>query len=142
MGVGSLATKRLTGFAAVSFALIEAALGIIGGLSVILLYLAFAFADVYTVAMVALAFVIGALIGAEIPLLMELVQRIRRRRPERGGRPLRRRLCGRLIGGLAFPFLLLPRRDCRVPGSGDDECGGHPHRHSSALFSRAAPIAE
>mgnify|MGYP007116554491 CR=1 FL=1 len=59
MGVGSLATKRLTRFAALAFALIEAALGIIGGLSVILLYLAFAFADVYTVAMVGLAFLIG-----------------------------------------------------------------------------------
>ena len=109
MGIGSLATKRLTGFAAVSFALIEAALGIIGGLSVILLYLAFAFADVYTVAMVALAFVIGALIGAEIPLLMELVQRIRAQKASSAVADLfAADYVGGLVGGLAFPFLLLP----------------------------------
>ncbi|WP_246475928.1 polyamine aminopropyltransferase [Brevibacterium renqingii] len=109
MGIGSLATKRLTEFAAVSFALIEAALGVIGGLSVILLYLAFAFADVYTVAMVAMAFVIGALIGAEIPLLMELVQRIRAQKASSAVADLfAADYVGGLIGGLAFPFLLLP----------------------------------
>lgn len=109
MGIGSLATKRLTHFAAVAFALIEAALGIIGGLSVILLYLAFAFADVYTVAMVALAFVIGALIGAEIPLLMELVQRIRAQRASSAVADLfAADYVGGLVGGLAFPFVLLP----------------------------------
>ncbi|WP_309132195.1 polyamine aminopropyltransferase [Brevibacterium sp.] len=109
MGVGSLATKRLTEFAAFAFALIEAALGIIGGLSVILLYLAFAFADVYTVAMVALAFVIGALIGAEIPLLMELVQRIRAQKASSAVADLfAADYVGGLVGGLAFPFVLLP----------------------------------
>ncbi len=109
MGIGSLATKRLTHFAAVAFALIEAALGVIGGLSVILLYLAFAFADVYTVAMVALAFVIGALIGAEIPLLMELVQRIRAQRASSAVADLfAADYVGGLVGGLAFPFVLLP----------------------------------
>ncbi|MCF2589117.1 polyamine aminopropyltransferase [Brevibacterium sp. UCMA 11752] len=109
MGIGSLATKRLTEFAAVAFALIEAALGIIGGLSVILLYLAFAFADVYTVAMVALAFVIGALIGAEIPLLMELVQRIRAQKASSAVADLfAADYVGGLVGGLAFPFILLP----------------------------------
>src|SRR5699024_2932255 len=77
--------------------------------SVILLYLAFAFADVYTVAMVALAFVIGALIGAEIPLLMELVQRIRAQKASSAVADLfAADYVGGLIGGLAFPFLLLP----------------------------------
>ncbi len=109
MGIGSLATKRLTEFAAFAFALIEAALGIIGGLSVILLYLAFAFADVYTVAMVVLAFVIGALIGAEIPLLMELVQRIRAQKASSAVADLfAADYVGGLVGGLAFPFVLLP----------------------------------
>lgn len=109
MGIGSLATKRLTEFAAVAFALIEAALGVIGGLSVILLYLAFAFADVYTIAMVAMAFAIGALIGAEIPLLMELVQRIRAQKASSAVADLfAADYVGGLVGGLAFPFLLLP----------------------------------
>ncbi|GAA1999210.1 polyamine aminopropyltransferase [Brevibacterium samyangense] len=109
MGVGSLATKRLVRFAAVSFALIEAALGIIGGLSVLALYLAFAFMNVYTAAMVIVAFVIGALIGAEIPLLMELVQRIRAQKASSAAADLfAADYVGGLVGGLAFPFVLLP----------------------------------
>ena len=47
---------------------------------VLSLYLAFAFLDAYTVAMVVAAFVIGALIGAEIPCCMEILQRIRAQR--------------------------------------------------------------
>lgn len=109
MGVGSILTKRLTHLAAVSFALIEAALGIIGGLSVLALYLAFAYLDLYTAAMVVLAFVIGVLIGAEIPLLMELIQRIRAQRASTAVADLfAADYVGGLVGGLAFPFLLLP----------------------------------
>lgn len=109
MGVGSIATKRLVHHAALAFAAIEAALGVIGGLSVIGLYLAFAFADIYMFAMIALAFVIGALIGAEIPLLMELVQRIRAQKASSAVADLfAADYVGGLVGGLAFPFVLLP----------------------------------
>ncbi|GAA4284599.1 polyamine aminopropyltransferase [Brevibacterium daeguense] len=109
MGVGSLLAKRLTSHAALSFAVIEAALGVIGGLSILLLYLAFAYINMYTTAMVLLAFVIGALIGAEIPLLMELIQRIRAQRASTAVADLfAADYVGGLIGGLAFPFLLLP----------------------------------
>ena len=109
MGVGSILTKRLTHLAAVSFALIEASLGIIGGLSVLALYLAFAYLDLYTAAMIVIAFVIGVLIGAEIPLLMELIQRIRAQRASAAVADLFAvDYVGGLIGGLAFPFLLLP----------------------------------
>lgn len=109
MGVGSLATKRLVSWAAVAFAGIEAALGVLGGLSVLFLYVAFAYLDVYTGAMVVIAFMIGALIGAEIPLLMELVQRIRAQRASSAVADLfAADYVGGLIGGLAFPFVLLP----------------------------------
>lgn len=109
MGVGSFAAKGLVKWPAVSFALIEAALGLIGGLSVLALYLSFAFLDAYTGAMVLAAFVIGALIGAEIPLLMELVQRIRAQRASSAVADMFSfDYVGGLVGGLAFPFLLLP----------------------------------
>src|SRR5690606_37370580 len=51
----------------------------------------------------------GLLIGAEVPLLMELIQRIRRQ--DAGGAVADLSAAdyvGALVGGLAFPFLLLP----------------------------------
>ncbi|MFC3998984.1 polyamine aminopropyltransferase [Nocardiopsis sediminis] len=109
MGIGSLAAKPLARRPAVGFAVIEGALSLIGGLSVLLLYAAFAWFSLYQPALVVVAFAIGALIGAEIPLLMTLIQRIRRQDATEAVADLfAADYVGGLIGGLAFPFLLLP----------------------------------
>ncbi|ARQ70898.1 polyamine aminopropyltransferase [Streptomyces marincola] len=109
MGVGSLAAKPLQRRAVGAFALVEGLLALIGGLSVLLLYVLFAWVGIYTPAMVVVAFVVGLLIGAEIPLLMTLLQRIRRQ--EAGGAVADMfavDYLGALVGGLCFPLLLLP----------------------------------
>jgi spermidine synthase len=109
MGIGALAAKPLQSRAAVSFAVIEMALALFGGLSVLALYAAFAWLDLYAPALVATAFVLGALIGAEIPLLMVLLQRIREQAAGSAVADLfAADYVGALLGGLAFPFLLLP----------------------------------
>ncbi len=109
MGIGSLLSKRLQSRPALAFAAIEGLLSLVGGLSVLLLYAAFAWFSLYGVALVALAFAIGVLIGAEIPLLMTLIQRIRRQDASIAVADLfAADYVGGLIGGLAFPFLLLP----------------------------------
>ncbi|MEO3782373.1 polyamine aminopropyltransferase [Actinocorallia sp. B10E7] len=109
MGVGSLAAKPLQSRALVAFAVIEAVLALLGGLSVLLLYAAFAWLDLYVPALVCAAFVLGALIGAEIPLLMTLLQRIREQEAGSAVADLfAADYVGALVGGLAFPFLLLP----------------------------------
>ncbi|GAA0661387.1 polyamine aminopropyltransferase [Kitasatospora atroaurantiaca] len=112
MGVGSLLAKRLTRRPAMSFALVECALALIGGLSVLVLYSCWAWLDQYRATMagmVGMTFVIGTLIGAEIPLLMTLIQRIRQEDAGRAAADLfAADYVGALIGGLAFPFLLLP----------------------------------
>lgn len=109
MGIGSLLSKRLQPRPALSFAVIEGVLSLIGGLSVLLLYAAFAWFSLYGPALVVLAFAIGVLIGAEIPLLMTLIQRIRRQDASIAVADLfAADYVGGLIGGLAFPFLLLP----------------------------------
>jgi spermidine synthase len=109
MGVGSLLAKRFTRRPATSFALVESALALVGGLSVLLLYGCFVWVGHYRTALVGIALLIGILIGAEIPLLMTLIQRIRRQEAGRAVADLfAADYVGALVGGLAFPFLLLP----------------------------------
>lgn len=109
MGVGSLLAKRLRRSPVVSFVVIELVLALVGGLSVLGLYLAFAFLAIYTPALVIAAFAVGLLIGAEMPLLMELLQRIRKQAAGEAVADLfAADYIGALLGGLAFPFLLLP----------------------------------
>jgi len=109
MGVGALAAKPLQSRAAAAFAAVELALALLGGLSVLGLYAAFAWLDLYAPALVATAFVLGVLIGAEIPLLMVLLQRIRAQAPGSAVADLfAADYVGALLGGLAFPFLLMP----------------------------------
>lgn len=109
MGVGSLLAKRLRHRPAFGFGVIEAGLALIGGLSAMALYASFVWLGESRPALVAFSFVIGVLIGAEIPLLMALIQRIRRQ--DAGGAVadlFAADYVGALVGGLAFPFLLLP----------------------------------
>ncbi|MFJ8624324.1 polyamine aminopropyltransferase [Kitasatospora sp. NPDC093550] len=109
MGLGSLLAKRLTRRPATAFALVECALALTGGLSVLALYSCWAWLGHYQAAMVGLTCLIGILIGAEIPLLMTLIQRIRREDAGRAAADLfAADYVGALIGGLAFPFLILP----------------------------------
>ncbi|MET7474950.1 polyamine aminopropyltransferase [Streptomyces sp. NPDC005648] len=117
MGIGSLAAKRLRWRAAVGFGAIEATLALVGGCSAMALYAVFAWTGDWgglwasgpRWLLVAFSLTIGLLIGAEVPLLMELIQRIRRQ--DAGGAVadlFAADYVGALVGGLAFPFLLLP----------------------------------
>ncbi|MFJ8546919.1 polyamine aminopropyltransferase [Streptomyces sp. NPDC093586] len=118
MGVGSLAAKRLRRFAAAGFGAVEAVLALVGGSSAMVLYAVFAWtggwgglwSDGPRFVLVAFSLAIGLLIGAEVPLLMELIQRIRHQ--DAGGAVadlFAADYVGALVGGLAFPFVLLPR---------------------------------
>nr|WP_265865388.1 spermidine synthase [Streptomyces sp. SKN60] len=172
MGLGSLLAKRLRCRAAVGFGLVEGGLALIGGCSAMVLYASFAWLGESRWVLVGFSLAIGVLTGAEIPLLMSLIQRAESFRAESfrsesfraapgggGGAPVggssagsaggssgscgsgggpsaagpgvggaehrRRRpkshdaagtvadlfaadYVGALVGGLAFPFLLLP----------------------------------
>jgi spermidine synthase len=109
MGIGALLAKPLQRRAEASFAVVELALALLGGLSVLLLYAAFAWLGLYGPTLVVFALVLGALIGAEIPLLMVLLQRIRRQDAGSAVADLfAADYIGALLGGLAFPLVLLP----------------------------------
>ncbi|MGA5578057.1 polyamine aminopropyltransferase [Streptomyces koyangensis] len=117
MGVGALLAKRLRCRAALGFGVVEAILALVGGVSALALYASFAWSPEWFAGglggarflMVGFSLLIGVLIGAEVPLLMEMMQRIRRQ--DAGGAVadlFAADYVGALVGGLAFPFLLLP----------------------------------
>ncbi|MGH3762888.1 polyamine aminopropyltransferase [Actinophytocola sp.] len=109
MGIGALAAKPLQRRALASFAVIEAVLALVGGLSVLGLHATFTWLDLYWPALIVISLLVGTLIGAEIPLLMTLLQRIRRQDAGSATADLfAADYVGALVGGLAFPFLLLP----------------------------------
>ncbi|MER8057410.1 MULTISPECIES: polyamine aminopropyltransferase [unclassified Streptomyces] len=117
MGIGSLGAKRLRQHTAVGFGAVETLLALVGGCSAMALYAVFAWtggwgglwAEGPRCLLVAFSLAIGLLIGAEVPLLMELIQRIRRQdAPAAVADLFAADYVGALVGGLAFPFVLLP----------------------------------
>jgi spermidine synthase len=109
MGLGALAAKPLLRRPAQSFVVVEAAVALIGGLSAMGLYAAFAYLGTYEPAMLLTAAAIGLLVGCEIPLLLALLQRAR---PQAAGASVADLLAadylGAVVAGVSFPFVLLP----------------------------------
>ncbi|MFH0243515.1 polyamine aminopropyltransferase [Streptomyces sp. HK10] len=117
MGLGSLLAKRLRARAAAGFGIVEALLALAGGGSAMALYAYFAWVGGSVAVLIGFSLVIGVLIGAEMPLLMTLIQRIREQ--DAGGAVadlFAADYVGALVGGLAFPFLLLPLMG-QLPGA-------------------------
>lgn len=115
LGLGALLAKPFVDRAASSFIGVEAALGLVGGVSATALYVTFTTLGSATGSLVVLVLAtaaIGALVGAEVPLLMALLQTGRRSGAVEAGRVLANLnaadYLGALVGGLLWPFLLLP----------------------------------
>ena len=122
LGAGALLAKPLVARAAASFVALETVLGLVGGLSAAALYVTFSFYGGGTGVLLPATAVIGLLVGAEVPLLMTLLQRAGALPgagpddPDASARSAGRLLAdlnaadygGALLGGLAWPFLLLP----------------------------------
>jgi spermidine synthase len=112
LGVGGLLAKPLLARAAVAFIAVETLLGLVGGLSATALYVAFSFVGGSAWVLAIATAMIGLLVGAEVPLLMTLLQRGRTARATDAGRVLANLnaadYLGALLGGLAWPFLVLP----------------------------------
>ena len=110
MGVGSwLAAKVPDRHAVSGFAAIEGAVALLGGLSALGLFAAYAWLDVYEPVVRVLSAVLGALVGAELPLLAAVLARLRRESTSRTvGTLLAADYVGAFAVGLAFPLLILP----------------------------------
>src|ERR1700744_4812914 len=113
LGAGALLIKPLLAHAAITFIAVEALLAIVGGLSAAALYVVFAFVDGSAWVVGLRPRAVGGLVGAEVPLLMTLLQRGRLAGASDTGRTLANLnaadYLGALLGGLVWPFLLLPQ---------------------------------
>ncbi len=108
MGVGSWLSGFLDKDLAKRFVEIELAVAVVGGFSAPLLFLTFASVSYFNIILYAMVFVIGALVGLEIPLLMRILK------DELDFKKLVARVlaldyAGALVASLLFPIFLVPK---------------------------------
>ncbi len=108
MGVGSWLSKFIEKHVAEKFVEIELAVAVIGGFSAPLLFLTFAHLSYFGVVLYGMVFIIGTLVGLEIPLLMRILQ------DEMDFKDLVSRVLafdyiGALAASLLFPIFLVPK---------------------------------
>lgn len=107
MGVGSWLSKFLGEPLLRWFILIEVLVGLVGGWSAPFLFLLFEFTAGFRVLLYTLVGLTGMLVGAEIPMLMRILQD-RYSFKELVSRVFAVDYIGALIASLAFPLLLVP----------------------------------
>ncbi|MGF2687407.1 polyamine aminopropyltransferase [Marinobacter sp. DUT-3] len=107
MGLGSWASRWIKGDLLAAFIGVELVLGVIGGLCVPFMYLAYAYTDLIQPVMVLLIVLVGTLTGLEVPLLTRILEH-----QDVLARNLSNVLSldylGALLATLAFPFLVVP----------------------------------
>jgi spermidine synthase len=110
MGIAGLAQRSLhhPDRVAETFVIVETVLGLVGGASAILLYLAFAYLSEFSAALYGLALLIGFGIGLEIPLLLRINQQWQAKLRDNVGEVLALDYIGALVGALIWAFILLP----------------------------------
>lgn len=107
MGLGSYLSKYVQGDLLVRFIRIEILVGLVGGLSALLLLLAHAFLGSVRPVLFGLVLVVGTLVGLEIPLLMRVLKD-RVAFADLVARVLAFDYLGALAASLLFPLLLVP----------------------------------
>lgn len=108
MGVGSWLSRFIDKHVAEKFVEIELAVAVVGGFSAPLLFLTFAHLSYFSVVLYGVVFVIGVLVGLEIPLLMRILK------DELDFKDLVSRVLafdyiGALAASLLFPIFLVPK---------------------------------
>ena len=107
MGIGSWLSRFVGRGLAARFIVIEIMVGLVGGFSSALLFLAFAYTDSFRLLLYVLVLVVGILVGLEIPLLMRLL-RDRFEFKDVVANVLTFDYLGALGASLLFPIVLVP----------------------------------
>lgn len=109
MGLGSLIAIKFFKESEKRFLQNELILGLLGGYSVVILFLAFSYTQIYWVVFIFLSIAIGICIGLEIPLVVETYKKASKKESSIFlSNVLAVDYVGALIGSLLFPLVLLP----------------------------------
>lgn len=107
MGIGSYFSRLIQKNLLSKFIALEILLGFLGGISIPILYCAYAYTSSYSFIMFLLILSIGVLIGLEIPLLTRIMEKYYTLKVNISN-ILSLDYFGALIATLIFPFILLP----------------------------------
>ena len=109
MGIGSYLSKYVKDKLFNKFIFIEMSIGLLGGFSTLILFLANIYTGIYALVMYVLIILIGIFVGMEIPILTRII--------EGNNSNVRKNLAniftfdyiGGLVGSIAFPIFLFPK---------------------------------
>src|SRR6516164_2525880 len=108
MGIGSYLSRFLRRGLVAQFISIELMVGLVGGFSSSLLFVAFAYTEAFRLILYAIVILVGTLVGLEIPLLMRILKE-RFQFRELVSHVLTFDYLGALGASLLFPILLVPK---------------------------------
>jgi spermidine synthase len=108
MGVGSWLSRFVGKGLAARFVQVEILVGVVGGFSSTFLFLSFAHAASFRVLLYLIVFVVGTLVGLEIPLMMRILKD-RLDFKDLVSQVLTMDYIGALFASVLFPLLLVPR---------------------------------
>jgi spermidine synthase len=108
MGVGSYLSRFITRGLVARFVSIELLVGLVGGFSSAVMFLAFAYTQGFRLILYLVVVAVGILVGLEIPLLMRILKR-RLEFRELVAHVLTFDYLGALGASLLFPILLVPK---------------------------------
>jgi spermidine synthase len=107
MGVGAWLSRHVEGNLAARFIDVELAVALIGGLSAPIMFLAFAEVQHFQFVLLGFVFVIGTLVGLELPLLMRILEG-QVEFKDLVSRVLSFDYAGCLLAAILFPLLFVP----------------------------------
>ncbi len=109
MGLGSFLSKYIKKDLFDWFGMIEIGVGLVGGVSALILFLANLYLEQYQLVMYIEIIIIGTLVGVEIPLLTRIIEADEENLRVTISSIFSFDYVGSLVGSIAFPLLLLPQ---------------------------------
>ena len=108
LGIGAYITKFINKHLFERFLQVEIFLSIIGGASILLIFILYSFGGMFfAVTLYTLTVIIGILVGFEIPIVIRIMEKTQKLK-ENVANVLAYDYIGGLIGAVAFPLVLLP----------------------------------